>query len=151
VGYSFHHLNDVYPMLNLNAKRTIQIRYVFCLRKGYNDGLNNISSSNCDDKDDDIGDSMEEYVKLNTKEISIEKNEVTQELNQKIKRKVYREFKQSESSCILNSTRIANDIKQGMDILLDQADIALFSVATQFEPTIFKKSGNHNDTKDIGK
>jgi hypothetical protein len=52
-----------------------------CPRKGYSDWLKNKSPSNCDDKDEDIGDSMEEYVKLNTKERSIEKNEVTQELN----------------------------------------------------------------------
>jgi hypothetical protein len=53
---------------------------------------------------------MEEYMRLNTKESSIEKDQFNQEENQKIKSKVYRELKHLESSYNPDATRIANDI-----------------------------------------
>jgi hypothetical protein len=52
---------------------------------------------------------MEEYVKLNTQKSSIEKDHITQEENQKIKNKCYRELKQYESSYILDEITIVND------------------------------------------
>jgi hypothetical protein len=135
-------------MLKLNSKRIIQIRDVLWLGKCYNDWCKNKVSSNDNDKDKDIGDSMEEYVILNTKESSIEKDQVTQEINQKIKRKVYREFKQLESSYNPDATRIINDIEQGRDIILDQANIVLFSRGTQFEPTNFEQDWSYKVAKD---
>jgi pyruvate kinase len=77
---------------------------------------------------------------LNTKE-SIEKDQVTQKENQKIKNKVYRDLKQSENSYNVDATRIFNDIEQGRDVILDHANIALFIAATQFEPTSLNKLG----------
>jgi hypothetical protein len=91
---------------------------------------------------------MEGYVTFNTKESSIEKDKVTQKVNQEIKNKVYHELKQLESSCNLDSTRIIDDIEQARNIILDQAKIALFSGATQFEPKNFEQAWNHNEAND---
>jgi hypothetical protein len=67
---------------------------------------------------------MEEYVTLNTKESVIEKDQVTQEENQKIKNKVYRELKQLERSYKLDENISVNDIEQGRNIILDQFNIS---------------------------
>jgi hypothetical protein len=67
---SFDHANDAYQMLNL---RIIQGRDVVCIRKCCNGWLKDKFSSNDIDKDEEIIDSMEEYVILNTKENSIER------------------------------------------------------------------------------
>jgi hypothetical protein len=116
VGYLLDHANDVYWILNLNSKRLIQTRDVFWLEKCYNDWCKNKYPSNYNDKDEDIRDSMEEYVTLNTNESSIEKDQVTQEVKQKIKNKVYRELKQSERSYSPDITRTVNDIERGRNI-----------------------------------
>jgi hypothetical protein len=91
---------------------------------------------------------MENHMTLNPKESSIEKSQVTQEENQKIKRKVYCEFKQSESSYNPDATRFVDDIERGRDIILDQANIAQFSRDSQVEPTNFEQAWNHNDPND---
>jgi hypothetical protein len=57
-------------------------------------------------------------------------------------------LKKIETSYNRNKTSIVNDIEQGRDIILDQANIALFSEATQFEPTNFEQAWSHNDAKD---
>jgi hypothetical protein len=117
-------------------------------RKRLNDWRKNKSSSNDDDKDDDIGDSMEDYVALNPKQSSIEKDQVTQEVNQNIKTKVYLELNQLENSYNPDATRIVNDTEEGRGIIRDQANIALFSGDTRFECTNFEQAWNHNDPKD---
>jgi hypothetical protein len=67
-------------MLNLNTKKINQTRDVVWLGKCYNHWCKNEAPSNGDDdRDEDIGDSMEDYVTLNPKESSIEKDQVTQE------------------------------------------------------------------------
>jgi hypothetical protein len=53
---------------------------------------------------------MEEYLTLNKKGNSIEKDQVIQEGNQEINSKVYRWLKQLESSYNPDATRIFNDI-----------------------------------------
>jgi hypothetical protein len=80
---------------------------------------------------------------LNAKESRIEKDQVAQEVNPKIKikSKVYRELKQLESSYNPDAIRIVNNIDQERDSILDQANIALFSGATQFESKILNKHG----------
>jgi hypothetical protein len=62
--------------------------------------------------------------------------------------KVYQDLKQLESSFNRNETRIVNDIEQGRHIILNQANIALFSGATQIEPKNYEQARNHNDPKD---
>jgi hypothetical protein len=93
VGYSFDHTNDIYWMLNLNFKRIIPTIYVVWIGKCYNNWHKNKAPSNHNDNDQDIEDSMEEYVTMNTRESSIGKDQVTQKENQKIKNKVYHELK----------------------------------------------------------
>jgi hypothetical protein len=56
-------------------------------------------------------------------------------------------LKQLKSSYDPETTKIVHDIEQGRDIILDQANIALFSAATKFEPTNFEQAWNHNGTK----
>jgi hypothetical protein len=70
---------------------------------------------------------MEEYVTLNPKESSIEKNQVTQEENHKIKNKLYRQLKRLEIRYNPDATEIVNDIEQGRGIILYQSNIGLFS------------------------
>jgi hypothetical protein len=82
----------------MNTKAIIQTRDVLWIGKCYNDWHKNTDPSNDNDKDEDIGHSMEKYVTLNTKESSIEKYQTTQEGSQKIKSKVYWELKQLEIS-----------------------------------------------------
>jgi hypothetical protein len=147
VGYSVDHANNVYRMLNLNSKSIIQTRDVVWLEKCYNDRRKNKTPSNDNDKDEDIRDYIEEYLTLNTKESIIEKDQLAQEVNQKTKRKAYRELKHLESSYNPDVTRIVNDIDQGRDIILNQANIGLFNGATKFEPKNFEQAWNHNDAK----
>jgi 2-succinyl-5-enolpyruvyl-6-hydroxy-3-cyclohexene-1-carboxylate synthase len=90
---------------------------------------------------------MEEYLTLNKKGNSIEKDQVIQEGNQEINSKVYRWLKQLESSYNPDATRIFNDIEKGRNIILDQANIVLFSEARKFESTNFEQSWNHNDAR----
>jgi predicted oxidoreductase (fatty acid repression mutant protein) len=70
-------------------------------------------------------------VTLNKKEARTEKDQVQKE-KQKIKSKVNRELKHFESSYNPDATRIVNDTEQERDIILNQANIALFSGATKF-------------------
>jgi hypothetical protein len=70
-------------------------------------------------------------------------DQVTQEVNQKIKSKVY-----CESKHFRMQPELLNDIEQGRDITPDQANIVLFSGDTQIEPTNFEKAWNHTDAND---
>jgi hypothetical protein len=84
LGFSVNHKNDVYRKLNLNPKRIIQKRDDVWPGKFYNDWQKNKNSLNDNDKDEDIGNSMKEYVTFITKVSIIEKNQITQEEKQKI-------------------------------------------------------------------
>jgi hypothetical protein len=87
-------------------------------------------------------------VLLKYQKSSIKKDQVTQEVNQKINSKVYHELKQFESGYIPDVTRIVHDIEQGKYIILYKANIKLLSGATQLESTNFEQVWNHNDAKD---
>jgi hypothetical protein len=54
-------------------------------------------------------------------------------------------LKQLETSYNPDATRIVSDIDQGRDIILVQANIALFSEATQDDATNFEQAWNEND------
>ena len=47
-----------------------------------------------------------------------------------------------------DASKIVKDIEQGKDIILDQANIALFSGNIQVEPTTFDQAWNYSDPKD---
>jgi hypothetical protein len=71
--------------VEFDSKEIIQTKDVVWIGKHYNDWLKNKAPSKNDNKYYDIRDSTEEYVKLNTKEIRMEKDQVTLGENQKIK------------------------------------------------------------------
>jgi hypothetical protein len=73
VGYSFDHANDVYRILNLNSKRITQTRDVIWLVKCYDNWLKNKAPSNDNDMDEDIGNSKEEFLILNTKIVALKR------------------------------------------------------------------------------
>jgi hypothetical protein len=56
VGYSVHHANDVYRMLNLDTKRIIQSRNIIWLNEAYHDWIDRKVSQKeeIDDEDDDV-------------------------------------------------------------------------------------------------
>jgi hypothetical protein len=56
VGYSVHHANDVYRMLNLDLKRIIQSRDIIWLNEAYHDWIERKVSQKkeTDDEDDDV-------------------------------------------------------------------------------------------------
>jgi hypothetical protein len=56
-------------------------------------------------------------------------------------------LKQQESSFNPEATKIVKDIEEGRDIILDQANIALFSGNIQVEPTTFDHAWNHADPR----
>jgi hypothetical protein len=56
--------------------------------------------------------------------------------------------KQLEISYNSDATIILKDIEQGRGINLDQANIALWSGATQIEPKNFEQALSHNDPRD---
>jgi hypothetical protein len=105
----------------------VQIRDVVWIGKSYNDWLKNKAQSNDNDKDEDIGDSMEEYVTLNTKERALKSIKSLKKKVRISKCKVYCAFKQLESSYNPDVTNNFNHIEQGSGIILDQANIVLFS------------------------
>jgi hypothetical protein len=54
VGYSVHHANDVYRILNLNTKRIIQSRDIIWLNEAYHDwNEKKVYKKGIDDEDDD--------------------------------------------------------------------------------------------------
>jgi hypothetical protein len=56
VGYSLHHANDVYRMLNLDTKRIIQSRDIIWLNEAFQDWIDRKVSQKkeTDDEDDDV-------------------------------------------------------------------------------------------------
>jgi hypothetical protein len=56
VGYSVHHANDVYRMLNLDTKRIIHSRNTIWLNEAYHDWIDRKISQKkeTDDEDDDV-------------------------------------------------------------------------------------------------
>jgi hypothetical protein len=56
VGYSVHHANDVYRMLNLDTKRIIQSHDIIWLNEAYHDWIDTKVSQKkeTDDEDDDV-------------------------------------------------------------------------------------------------
>jgi hypothetical protein len=56
VGYSVHHANDVYRMLNLDTKRIIRSRNIIWLNEAYHDWIDRKVSQKkeTDDEGDDV-------------------------------------------------------------------------------------------------
>jgi hypothetical protein len=56
VGYSVHHVNDFYRMLNLDTKNIIQSRNIILLNEAYHDWIDRkvLHKKETDDEDDDV-------------------------------------------------------------------------------------------------
>jgi hypothetical protein len=137
MGYSVDHANDVYQMFNFNTKRIIHSRDVVWLGKSYKNWMiTNVPSK--EEYDDGY---VHTIATFNQEANYPERIQVIQDKDQNIKSKVYRQLKQLESSFNPEASKIVKDIEQGRDIILDQANIALFSGNIQAESTTFDQLG----------
>jgi uncharacterized protein YwqG len=143
VGYSVDHANDVYRMLNLNTKRIINTRDVVWLKKSYKTWSKNLIPSN-EQEDDNNEDLIGRAKTLNLEARNAEKVLVTQE----VKDKVYRQMKHLESRFNPEASKIIESIDQGREILLDQANIVMFSGSIQIEPTTYHQAWDHQGPMD---
>jgi hypothetical protein len=62
--------------------------------------------------------------------------------------KLYRQFRQLESSFNPDAAKLVEQIEQGREVLLDQVNLALLSgMVINEEPTMFEQAWNHQDPK----
>jgi hypothetical protein len=145
-GYSVHHANDVYIMLNLYAKRIIHSRDIIWLNKAYHDWIERKVSQKkeTDDEDDDvIANSKIQEVKDGQDKLSS-----VQDQNELKKKKIYRAMRLLESSFNPEASTMPQNIEQGREILLEQANIALFrGILIDEEPSGFDEAWIHDDSK----
>jgi hypothetical protein len=101
-----------------------------------------------DDEDDDvIANSKIQEVKDDQDKLSIVKDQ--DELK---KKKIYRAMRLLESSFNPEVSTVLQNIEQGRGILLEQANVALFSgIVIDEEPSTFDEAWNHDDSKARGK
>jgi hypothetical protein len=125
VGYSVHHANDVYRMLNLGTKSIIQSRDIIWLNEAFQDWIEKKVSQKkeTDDEDDDVI----ENSKIQEVKDSQDKIKSEQDQDELKKKKVYRAMRLLESSFNPEASTMLQNIAQGREILLDQANIALLS------------------------
>jgi hypothetical protein len=125
VGYSVYHENDVYRMLNLDTKSIIHSRDIIWLNEGYHDWIDRKVSQKkeIDDEDDDI------ITNSKIQEVSIVQDKLSsvQDQDELNKKKIYRGMRQLESSFNPEASTVLQNIEQGKEILLEQANVALFS------------------------
>jgi hypothetical protein len=69
-------------------------------------------------------------------------------VTQEIKDKIYRQMKRLESSFNPEASKIIESIDQGREIILDQANIALFSGGIQVEQTTYYQAWDHQNPMD---
>jgi hypothetical protein len=125
VGYSVHHANDVYRMLNLDIKRIMQSRDIIRLNEAYHDWIERKVSKKkeTDDEDDDvIANSKIQEVKDGQDKLSS-----VQDQDELEKKKTYRAMRLLESSFNPEASTMLQNFGQGREILLKQANVALFS------------------------
>jgi Reverse transcriptase (RNA-dependent DNA polymerase) len=131
VGYSVDHANDVYWMLNLKTKRIINTRYVSWLKRSYKTWSKKLIPYN-EQEDDNNEDYIDIVDTLNLEERKAEKVQM----------------KRLESSFNPEASKIIESIDQVREIILDQANIALFSGGIQVEPTTYYQAWDHQDPED---
>jgi hypothetical protein len=117
VGYLVDHSNDINRMFNFNTKRIIHSRDVVWLGKSYKNWMiNNVPSKEYDDDNDDDG-YVHTIATVNQEANNLERIQVTQD----------KQLKQQESSFNPGASKLVKVIELGRDIILDQANTALFS------------------------
>jgi hypothetical protein len=145
VGYSGHHANDVYRILNLDTKRIIHSRDIIWLNEAHHDWIDRKVSQKkeIDDEDDDVI-SNSKIQEINDGQDKLSSVQDQDELK---KKKVYRAMRLLEST----STMLQN-IEQGREILLEQANVAFFcGIIIDEEPSSFDEVWNHDDPSSRGK
>jgi hypothetical protein len=146
VGYSVYHANDVYRMLNLDTKSIIQSRDIIWLIEAYHNWIEEKVSQKkeIDDEDDDF------IANSNFQGINILQNTLksSQDQDELKKEKIYRAMHLLESSFNSEASTVLQNIKQRREILLEQANVALFSgIAIDEESSTFDEVWNHDDPK----
>jgi hypothetical protein len=150
IGYSVHHANDVYRMLNLDTKNIIQSRDIIWLNEAYRDWIDGKVSQKkeTDDEDDDVIANL----KIQKVNDGHDNSRSTQDQNELKKKKVYRAMRLLENSFNPQASTMLQNIEQGREILLDQANVALFSrIMIDEETSSFDEAWNHDDPKVKGK
>jgi hypothetical protein len=150
VGYSAYHANDIYRMLNLDTKRIIQSRDIFWLNEAYHDWIDTKVSQEkeTDDEDDDVI----ENLKIQEGNIVQDKLSSVKDHDELKKKKIYRAMRLLESSFNPEASTVLQDVEQVREILLEQANFALFSeIVIDVEPSSFDEGRNHDDPKARGK
>ena len=144
VGYSVDHANDVYRMLNLKTKKIVNTRDVVWLGKCYKEWSNKKVASIERNLDEENEDFIENAVTSNPRLTDTEVDQVPGE-PEKGKDKLYRQMKLLESSFNPEASKIIENIEQGREIILNQANVALFSGGIQVEPTTFSQAWDHHN------
>jgi len=95
MGYSVDHSNDVFRMLNLSTKRIINSRDVIWLNRNYK----NWSKTDSQHSEDNINDDFDNLFSVPKARVQINEDN-QQELDERVKNKLYRQLKTLESSLI---------------------------------------------------
>jgi hypothetical protein len=125
VGYSVHHANDVYRMLNLDTKRIIQSLDITWMNELYHNWINRKVSQKKETDDEDydvIANSKIQDVKDGQNKLRS-----VQDQDELKKKKIYRAMRLLESSFNPEASTVWQNIEQGREILLERTNIALFS------------------------
>jgi hypothetical protein len=114
VGYSVHHANDVYRILNLDTKRIIHSRDIIWLKEANNDWIERKVSQkkeNDDEDDDVIANSKIQEIKDGHDKLSS-----VQDQDELKKKKIYRAMRLLESSFNPEASTVLQNIEQGREI-----------------------------------
>jgi hypothetical protein len=150
VEYSVHHAKDVYRMLNLDTKSIIQVRDILYLNESYHSWIEKKVSQKkeIDDEDDDV------IANSNIQEVKDGQDKLSsvQDQDELKKKKVYKAMRLLEGSFNPEAFTVLQNIEQGREILLEQANVALLSrISIDEEPSSFDEAWNHDDPKAGGK
>jgi hypothetical protein len=123
VGYSVHHANDVYRMLNLDTKMIIQSRDIIWLNEAYHDWIDREVSQKkeIDDEDDDVI----ENSKIQEGNIFQNKLSSVQNHDDLKKKKIYRVMRLLESSSLRSPQCCILLNKEGKSYLSSQMSRSL--------------------------
>jgi hypothetical protein len=137
-------------MLNLDTKRIIQSSDIIWLNKAYHDWIDRkvLLKKEIDDEDDVvIANSKIQEVKDSQDKLSS-----VQDQDKLKKKQIYRAMRLLESSFNPQASTVLQNIEQGREILLEQANAALISrIMIDEEPSSFDEAWNHDDPKACGK
>jgi hypothetical protein len=141
VGYSALHAHDVYRILNLETEMIINSRNIIWLNQVHKEWILNKPNNQPNHDDNDGVEVMIQSV--NTNQHAPEDVKDRDELK---RIKLYTHMRRLESSFNPDATQVVEQFEQGRELLLDQANVALFtgSVINE-EPSTFHQAWNHED------